>query len=92
MSSVKLRCRNWTPEETEFFADVLSDESNRFADSLERLALKKQPTTKYLILFKKSLIESKVRSILMKKTQKETFAIRTEICKVTRLLIYQLIN
>ena len=46
MSSVKLRCRNWTPEETEFFADVLSDESNRFADSLERLALKKAANSK----------------------------------------------
>ena len=31
MSSVKERCRNWTPEETEFFADVLADENNRFA-------------------------------------------------------------
>ena len=46
MSSVKLRCRNWTPEETEFVADVLFDESNRFADSLERLALKKAANNK----------------------------------------------
>ena len=82
----KYRCRNWTPEKTEFFANVLTDKGNRFAASVERLALKKQLTTKYLIILKKNLIESEV------KTKKETFAIRTEICKVTRLLIHQLIH
>ena len=92
MSSAKVRCRNWTPEETELFANVLADEDNRFAASLERLALKKQPTTKYLIILKKSLIEGEVRRILKTKTKKETLAIRTEICKVARLLIHQLIN
>ena len=40
-SSAKVRCRNWTPEETEPFANVLADEGNRFAASLERLAFKK---------------------------------------------------
>ena len=64
MSSAKVRCRNWTPEETELFAKVLADEDNRFAASLERLALKKQPTTKFLIILKKPLIESEVRRIL----------------------------
>ena len=52
MSSAKVRCRNWTPEETELFANVLADKDNRFTASLERLALKKQPTTKYLIILK----------------------------------------
>ena len=64
MSSAKVRCRNWTLEETEVFAKVLADEDNRFAANLERLALKKQPTTKFLIILKKSLIESEVRRIL----------------------------
>ena len=41
MNSAKVRCRNWTPEETELFADALADEGNRFAASLERLSLKK---------------------------------------------------
>ena len=92
MRRAKVHCLNWTPEKTELFANVLADEDNQFAASLERLALKKQPTTKYLIILKKSLIESEVRTILKTKMKKETFAIRTEICKVTRLLIYQLIN
>ena len=64
MSSAKVSCRNWTLEETEVFAKVLADEDNRFAANLERLALKKQPTTKFLIILKKSLIESEVRRIL----------------------------
>ena len=46
MSSAKVRCRNWTPEETELFANVLADEDNRFAASLERLALKKAANNK----------------------------------------------
>ena len=50
MSSAKVRCRNWTPEKTEFFANVLTDQGNRFLASVERLALKKQPTAKYLII------------------------------------------
>ena len=50
MSSAKVRCRDWTTEETELFANVLAEEDNQFAASLERLALKKQPTTKHLIL------------------------------------------
>ena len=91
-SSAKVRCRNWTPEETERFANVLASEDHRFAAGLERLAIKKQPTTKYLIILKKYLIESEIRRILKTKTKKETFAIRTEICKVTRLLIHQSIN
>ena len=37
---------------TKLFANVLADEDNRLAASLERLALKKQPTTKYLIILK----------------------------------------
>ena len=48
MSSVKVRCRNWTPEESEFFADVLADENNRFADNLERLALKKAANNEHI--------------------------------------------
>ena len=40
MSGAKVRCRNWTPEETELFSNVLTDEDNRLAASLERLALK----------------------------------------------------
>ena len=40
-SSAKVRCRNWTSEKTELFADVLADEDNQFAASLEKLALKK---------------------------------------------------
>ena len=40
MSSAKVLCRNWTREETELFANVLADEENQFAASLERLALK----------------------------------------------------
>ena len=87
--SAKVRCRNWTSEETELF---VADEDNRFAAGVERLALKKQPTTKYMIILKKYLMESKVRRILKTKTKKETFAIRTEICKGTRFLIHQLIN
>ena len=39
MSSAKERCCNWTPEETELFANVLADKDNRFAASLEGLAL-----------------------------------------------------
>ena len=52
------------------FANVLADEDNRFAASLERLALKRQPTRKYLIILKKYLIESEVRRILTTKTKK----------------------
>ena len=76
----------------QLLANVLADKDNRFAASLEILALKKQPTTKYLVILKKSLIDSNVRRTLKTKAKKETFVIRTEICKVTRLLIHQLIN
>ena len=37
MSSAKIRSCNWTPEETELFANVLAGQDNRFAVSLERL-------------------------------------------------------
>ena len=33
--------RRWTNEETELYAEILSDPDNGFAQSLERLALKK---------------------------------------------------
>ena len=75
MSSAKVRCRNWTPEETELFANVLADEENRFAASLERLALKKAANNEVFDI-KKFLIE---RRILKIKTKKETFAIRSKI-------------
>ena len=52
ISSAKVRCGNWTPEETELF---VANEDNRFAAGLERLASKKQPTTKYLVILKKYL-------------------------------------
>ena len=41
MSSSKVRCRNCTPEEIELFTNILADENNQFASSLERLAFKK---------------------------------------------------
>ena len=31
MSSTKVRCRNWVPEVTKLFANVLADANNRFA-------------------------------------------------------------
>ena len=92
ISGAKIRCLNWTPEETELFTNVLVDEDNRYAASLERLTLKKHPTTNYLIILKKPLIESEVKRKLKTKTKKETFATRTEISKNTRFLIHQLIN
>ena len=76
----------------QFFTNVLADEDNRFAASLERLALKKATDNEVFDHIKNSLIESVARRILKIKTKKETFAIRTEIWKVTLLLIHQLIN
>ena len=40
MSRMKVRCGNWTLEETELIANVLAGKDNRFVASLERLALK----------------------------------------------------
>ena len=39
--NVKKNPRRWTQEETELFAEILSDPDNGFAESLEKLALKK---------------------------------------------------
>ena len=75
MSSAKVRCRDWTTEETELFANVLAEEDNQFAASLERLALKKAANNEVFDI-KKFLIE---RRILKTKTKKETFAIRSKI-------------
>ena len=73
MSSAKVRCRNWTPEETELFANVLADEDNRFTASLEWLASKKTANNKVFDHIKKSLIESEVRRILMTKNEERNF-------------------
>ena len=71
----------------QLFANVLADEDNRLAASLKKAA-----NNKVFDHIKKSLIESEVRRIVTTKTKKETFAIRTEICQGTRLLMHQLIS
>ena len=43
----KARARNWTDNELEEFANVLADDENAFAVSLEKLALRKSANNKY---------------------------------------------
>ena len=93
MSRVKVRCGNWTLEETELIANVLTGKDNRFVASLERLALKIATNKEVFDHIKKIFNrERRKKDFKVQNEEKDTFAIRTEICKVTRLLIHQLIN
>ena len=93
MSSAKVRCCNWTLDETELFVHVLADEDNRFAASLERLALKKQPTTKYIFDHIKNIFDrERGKKDFKDKNEEMKFCNKNGICKVTLLLIHQLIN
>ena len=73
MRRAKVHCLNWTPEKTELFANVLADEDNQFAASLERLALKKQPTTKYLIILKKIVDRERGKNDFKDKNEERNF-------------------
>ena len=41
--------RRWTPDKTNLFCQILADPENNFMETLEKGALKKHPTVKYLI-------------------------------------------
>ena len=41
--------RKWTSDETNLFCEILADPENNFMETLEKTALKKHPTVKYLI-------------------------------------------
>ena len=41
--------RWWTPDKTNLFCQILADPENNFTETLEKGALKKHPTVKYLI-------------------------------------------
>ena len=76
----------------QFFTNVLADEDNRFAASLERLALKKVANNEVFGHIKTIFDRERSKKDFKDKTKKETFAIRMKVCKITRLLIHQLIN
>ena len=76
MSGGKVRCRNWTPEKTELFANVLPDEDNRLAASLERLALKEAASNEVFDHIKKIFDRERGKKDIKTKTKKQTFALR----------------
>lgn len=60
MSSKKTKknSRRWTQEETELFAQILSDPDNGFAESLERLALKKSSNNEVFMYIQQEFVKA----------------------------------
>ena len=79
MRNIKKKCatraRNWTISELELFAQVLADEENSFAISLEKLALKKSANMEVFGCLKK-VFDVALKSDVFKKKKEENFKLK----------------
>ena len=70
--NVKKGYRRWTQEEADIFAEILSDPDNGFAESLQKLALKKSSNNEVFIYIQQEFINA-LRLDLFKEINEKKF-------------------